>query len=116
VLTRRDPLAFDAIGSTDGVSWTAQPATGLVEAGITGLESIPGGLLAFGDDEQGQAAWVSADAVSWRRVSVPEVRQGCSVIDLAARRDRVVFLGCAESDEGGARKAAWLGPASLLAP
>jgi hypothetical protein len=102
--------------SADGREWNAQPVAGLVASRINRIEAIEDGLVAIGNDARGPALWVSADGRSWRPMETAGMVPGASVTDVAVGHGRAVLLGGIEPDDGRPRIAAWVGPASLLAP
>jgi hypothetical protein len=103
--------------SEDGQSWTAEPVAGLAGDHLVSVEAFDGGLVAHGDDAAREgAAWVSADGRAWRRVALPTARTGGYGTDFAVGHGRVVLLGGIKGADGISRIAAWVGPASLVAP
>lgn len=108
---------FGVAWSEDGLSWAAEPVAGLAGNHLVSVEPFEAGLVAHGDDDALEgAAWVSADGRAWRRVALPTAETGGYVTDFAVGHGRVVLLGGIKGADGISRLAAWVGPASLLAP
>ncbi len=109
--------AVGLVSSVDGLTWTTEPVPGLVSGELIRVEAIDGGLVAIGGDEEGPTLRVSADGHTWRDVSLPqELTKESSVTDVAVGRGHAILIATRGSEAGTTEPAAWMGPASLLAP
>lgn len=105
-----------AVSSADGVSWAAERATGVDGNELARVEAIPGGFVGIGGGTELPQLWVSADAVTWRAVSVPaEMNAESTINDVAIAGDRAILVGSARIG-GVLGGTAWAAPARVLAP
>jgi hypothetical protein len=115
-ILRSEAGAFGAVRSDDGVDWDATEVVGLPRDVGAIMVAVEDGLVALSGTETGPLLWASADGTSWRSVAVPaDAETSGSLLGITVRQGRVYVVGQAASD-AGAVGAAWVGPASLIAP
>jgi hypothetical protein len=94
----------------------------LTRDSLSRIVAVGDSLVALGGDQTGAKAWVSADGISWRALTLPtEVTEGGTdaALNGAAIVDgRAYLVGQVPGDgaNGGAIGAVWSGPAALLEP
>jgi hypothetical protein len=118
-----DPSGAIGVLTPDGSGgWRSELTTGLTRDSLSRIVAVGDSLVALGGDQTGAKAWVSADGVSWRALTLPtEVTEGGtdSALNGAAIVDgRAYLVGQVPGDgaNGGAVGAMWTGPAALLEP
>jgi hypothetical protein len=115
-ILRTEAGVVGAYESADGVGWTSAQAVGIDGQQVGRVVAIEGGLVALGADESGPKLWVSTNGTSWRAVKVPrDAGVTGSLQGVTVSRGRVFVVGQASS-ETEAIGAAWMAPASLIAP
>ena len=119
-----DPNGAIGILRADGSGgWRSELTSGLSRDTLARIVPVGDGLVALGGDASGPLAWISADGVAWRPLTLPaEATAGGAnaAIDGAAVVDgRAYLVGQAAADDASGTtpvEALWSGPAALLQP
>jgi hypothetical protein len=115
-ILRTETGVVGAYQSADGATWTSVQAVGIDGQQVGRVVAVDGGLVALGADESGPRLWGSADGTNWRAVAVPlDAGVTGSLQGVTVTRGRVIVVGQASS-ETESIGAAWMAPASLIAP
>lgn len=120
-----DPSGAIGVLRPDGAGgWKSEQTSGLKRDTLSGIVAVGDGLVAFGGDQSGAKAWISADGVAWRPLDLPA--EATDSGPNAALNGAAVLNGHAylvgqmtrtdSGTSGGAANALWSGPASLLTP
>ena len=118
-----DPSGAIGVLKPDGNGgWKSDLTTGLTRETLSRIMAVGDGLVALGGGEAGPLAWISADGVAWRPLTLPaEATEGGvdAALNGAAIVDgRAYLVGQVPGSAGaaGAVGALWSGPAQLLQP
>ena len=89
-----DAAAFEIVEGAPVLSSSAERATWAADAAAHGGEwVVVGGVVAQGRSDRDPAAWVSADGLTWRSVSVPAEPEYDELAVVTPYRDGLVAVG-----------------------